>query len=431
MTGSISQNPETDKMRIAVVGTGAAGLTAAWLLQRKHRIDLYEKNHYIGGHTRTRILQDGPDAGTPIDTGFIVMNHANYPLLTKILDQLKIPLGDSDMSFSFHCEQTGYAYAGTNLGSLFVQRSNLWNGSHWRMLIDILRFNASAIQNLSEGHLSEWTLGIYLAQKRYSRAFKEQYLFPMCSAIWSASTEKIESFPAQSVLQFFDNHGLLSINKRPQWKYVKDGSHEYVKAMLKTIKGKKNLNTPIEKIFRHENQVILHLKDGSSRTYDAVVVGTHADEALELLGDASPQEERLLGAWKYQTNETVLHTDPSVMPPLQCSWASWNFRRNHHDRPETPVSVTYDMNRLQQPNTQEKYFVTLNNKTRLAASKIIDQTTFTHPINSFQAMATQDKLPLLNGVKNTYFCGSYFGYGFHEDAVCSAVNIAKEFGIYV
>jgi predicted NAD/FAD-binding protein len=414
--------------RVAVIGAGVAGLTAAWMLQRKQRVDLYENNDYPGGHTRTITIEEGPDAGTPIDMGFIVMNHRNYPLFTRLLERLDVALGDSDMSFGYQCERTGYAYAGTNLGSLFARTANVFSPRHWSMLSDIVRFNKTAAKQLQAGQVTTQALGDYLETEGYGQPFAEHYLLAMGSAIWSSPGPEIREFPAKAFVQFFHNHGLLTLNDRPQWRYVKGGSQTYVRAMLNDFSGTCHLNQPIHRIRRVKDGVHIELPGGEDRLYDRVVLACHADEALALLADPTPEEQRLLGAWRYQPNEAVLHTDPSVMPRARRAWASWNFWRPGGEGDEDTVSITYHMNRLQQLQTRRPYFVSLNRRNSIPDDACLHRETFTHPVYTFDAINSQEGLKALNGRSRTFFCGSYFGNGFHEDAVRSAVEVAGHFG---
>jgi predicted NAD/FAD-binding protein len=416
-------------MKIAVIGGGAAGLTAAWLLQKKHQVTLFEKNKVLGGHTRTIEVTRGPDAGTPVDTGFIVMNHRNYPLFTRVLEKLDVPLADSDMSFGYHCEETGYAYAGTNLRSLFARSRNWFDPAHWSMLRDILRFNRTAREDLDGNRLNGETLNEYLEQGAFGKPFAERYLLAMGSAIWSSPHADIGSFPARSFISFFANHGLLSIDDRPQWRYVKGGSRQYIHSMLKTLGQDAHASCPARGIARTPSGVQVRLEDGSTHLFDRVVVATHADEAIALLEDPTRDEQQHLGAWTYQANEAVLHSDPQVMPRARHAHASWNFTREVGMEAARAVSITYDMNRLQRLETKSRYYVTLNRGGVIAEDLVVDRTTFMHPLYNKESMASQPQLKKLNEEGNTLFCGSYFGYGFHEDAVRSAVNVADLLGI--
>jgi predicted NAD/FAD-binding protein len=410
-------------LNVAVVGAGVAGLTAAYLLARRHRITIFEKNNYLGGHTNTIVLDSGPDAGTPVDTGFIVMNDRNYPLLTKLLARLGVATRNSDMSFGYYCERTGLQYAGSDLNSLLAQRRNLFSPRFWGMIRDIMRFYDSARRDLNAGALGDVSLGGYLLRGRYGDMFIQHHLIPMGSAIWSTSKKKMMDFPAAAFVRFFENHGLLSVKDRPQWKTVAGGSHTYVKKMMEGFPGTVRLAAPVASIRRTASGVVV-----GTEAFDAVVIGAHADEALGMLADPSPDEKRLLGAWTYEHNRTILHSDASVMPPCRRAWASWNYTAESVEGDRLPASLTYDMNRLQGLRTANPYFVTLNRRTPLAREKIVRDIDYAHPTYTSASMGTQRELPSLNGVRNTFYCGGYFGFGFHEDAVRSGIDVAKEFG---
>jgi len=424
-----SMEPTDQRLNIAVVGTGVAGLTAAWLLARRHDVTLFEKNDYPGGHTHTIVVPGGPDAGTPVDTGFIVMNHRNYPLFTRLLEQLRVPLRDSDMSFGFHDRETGLQYAGTNLNTMFAQRRNLLSPSFHRMIRDVLRFYRESPRDLNEGKLAGLTLGDYLKRGAYSAVFVHQHIIPMGAAIWSTASSRMMEFSAENFIHFFRNHGLLGIEGRPQWRTVAGGSHTYVKAMLKSFPQPVRLKSQVDQVLRRNGRVSIETRDGTLEWFDRVVIAAHADEALDLLADPSGAEERLLGAWSYERNHTLLHSDVSVLPPNRRAWASWNYARECGARGENAVSVTYDMKRLQGLDTRARYLVTLNRVGPVAAASVVREMWYTHPVFSFEALKTQAELPKLNGERSTYFCGSYFGYGFHEDAVRSGVEVARAFGI--
>lgn len=421
----VAQAPQ----RIAVIGAGVAGLTAAWLLQRKHHVTIFEKNDYAGGHTRTLRVPSGPDADTLVDTGFIVMNHRNYPLFTKVLAQLDVPLRDSSMTFSFYDQALRYGYSGNSLRSLFPSFKDSVSPRHLRLIRDLWRFARIGYRDLQSGYLAGKTLGEYFQTRSFSHEFLNHYLYPMGSAIWSSPIAQMHAFPAQPYLHFLENHGLLRLTNRPQWKYVAGGSHSYVDTMLQQFKAPPRLCAAPKGIERRDGEIRLHPQEGPAESFDHVVIGTHADEALNLLMDPSDTEKRLLGAWQYQPNTVVLHTDITQLPPTPKLWSSWNFVRQPGDRPNRPVAVSYLMNRLQNLQTQAQYMVTLNPSTPIAPDSIINETTLTHPLYSFASMDTQGPLRQLNGTQNTWFCGSYFGYGFHEDAVRSAVEVAAGFQI--
>jgi predicted NAD/FAD-binding protein len=424
--------PETNssRLRIAVIGGGVAGVAAAWLLQRRHDVVLFEKGSYLGGHTSTVEIPDGPDAGIGVDTGFIVLNDRNYPLFEEFLRLIGVPSRISDMSFSFHCEGTGLHYAGTGLNGLFAQRGNATNVAFLRMLADIFRFNRRAKKDLDRGHLAGITLGQYLQYLKTGQPFADWYLIPMGSAIWSTPPGQMLGFPAETFMRFFDNHGLLTLTNQPTWKTVVGGSHQYMKTFRKTIAGEIHLNATIRSLRRAGGEVHLRFEDGTLQSFDRVVVATHADTAFKLLEDPSPEEMKLLGPWRYEKNRTVLHTDISVLPPSRRAWASWNYTREKSARAsEPPLSMTYYMNQLQGLETQRHYCVSLNRSAPIREKSIVAEFNYTHPIFDGESMATQPDLPTLNGVRQTYFCGSYFGFGFHEDAFRSGIQVGEAFGL--
>lgn len=417
-----------DNQRITVIGGGVAGIVSAYLLQQKHQVTLLEHNAYLGGHTNTIVIQNGPDAGLAVDTGFIVLNDQTYPLFQTFLARLGVTTRKAEMSFGFQCLQTGLVYAGTSLGGLFAQRRNLVSPGFFRFLREIARFGRQARQDLAQQRVPAVTLGEYLRQGEFSPFMVDNYLLPMAAAIWSTPALRAGDFPAEAFLRFFSNHGLLSFHHRPQWLTVVGGSHSYVKKFEQEFVGELQLNAGVTKVFREGNGVRLQLADGASRRFDQVVIATHADQALGLLGDPSPEEQRLLGAWNYQRNHTVLHTDSSLLPPQRAAWAAWNFTRESGQDAERPVYVTYYMNLLQGLQAQNHYCVTLNRRERLRPETVIAEFDYHHPQYNFASLATQAQLPTLNGRRQTWFCGSYFGYGFHEDAVRSAVAVGRDFG---
>lgn len=415
-------------MKIAVIGGGVGGITASFLLQKEHEVTLFEKNNYVGGHTNTVVIEKGPDEGTPVDTGFIVLNNKNYPTFNLLLSELGVPIRDSNMSFSYYAETSGFQYSSNFPDGLFAQRRNLLRPSFWRMIIDILRFNQDSRRRLREGSLARISLGEYLKAGGYSKMFVEKYVTAMGAAIWSTPSKQMLDFPAQSFVQFFENHGLLTFKDRPQWKSVVGGSHTYVKTFLKTFRGTVEQSADVRGVRRTDDGVLVRTGKGD-RNFDKVVIATHADEALKLLEDPTADEKRLLGPWRYSENRTVLHTDSSVMPPKRRAWASWNYVQESGSGDDQPVSVSYHMNRLQGLRTKREYFVTLNRARPIPQEHIIREILYTHPTYTFESFATQKELPKLNGPRHTYFCGSYFGYGFHEDAVKSGAAVAQQFGI--
>jgi predicted NAD/FAD-binding protein len=416
-------------MRIAVVGGGVAGITAAHLLQGRHQVTLFEKNGYVGGHTHTITIPDGPDAGTPVDTGFIVFNDRTYPVLNRFFRALGVTRRESEMSFGYYQEASGFQYASSNLTSLFAHRRNLLSPGYWAMLAEILLFNQLVRHCLKKGLLENLTLGQFLRRFRFSGRLREQYVFPMVAAIWSAPDLEVDRFPMLTFAHFFDNHGLLSIRRHPQWYYVDGGSHAYVNAFLDRFDGSVHTRSGVVSIRRSDNGVLLESDDGSTQSFDRVVIATHADEALRLLADPSDEEQRLLGAWRYSNNQTYLQTDLTWMPSNPNAWASWNIIRGNRPGSDAPVTLTYHMNRLQRLNTRRQYLITLNPFRPIVEEKIIAHMAYMHPVFSFDSIGTQADLPRLNNMRNCVFCGSYFGYGFHEDAARSGVEAAAALGV--
>ena len=413
--------------RVVVIGGGVAGVVSAYLLQQKYDVTLLEKNDYVGGHTNTIRVENGPDEGTMVDTGFIVLNDRTYPNFRNFLERLKVPVRDSDMSFGFYNEETGLQYAGSDLSGLFAQRQNLLKVNFWRMILDIHRFGKEGIEDLKKGAY-ESTLGAYVKAKGFSQQMIDEYLLPMGSAIWSTPPGEIWDFPTETFLKFFLNHGLLDLSDRPQWQTVQGGSQSYVKVFLKEFTGKVQTHSAIRSITRKDGKVQVKL-DRQNLNFEKVIIATHADEALHLLGDPTAEEKRLLGVWSYQRNHTVLHTDTRVLPPNKRAWASWNYIKERGTGKAGKTSLTYDMNRLQGLKTREHYCVTLNRAADIEKSAILKEFNYTHTSYPLASVATQSQLPQLNGVQNTYFCGSYFGFGFHEDAVKSAVAVGLALGV--
>ncbi len=417
-----------NRLKIAVVGAGVAGIVSAYLMQKKHDVTLYEKNSYIGGHTNTVVIPDGPDRGLSVDTGFIVLNDRTYPLFNQFLSRLQVSVSQTDMSFSYADLTRGLHYASMDLNSTFAQRKNLLNPSFWWFLRGILTFNRVTRERLHQGALSGVTLGQHLEREGISGRVARDFVLPMAGAIWSAPDGKIADFPAETFARFYENHGLLSVSGQPQWHFVTGGSQTYVRAFLKDFRGKVMTDCAISGIRRKPSTVAL-ARAGGEEEFDAVIIAAHADEALRMLADPSPEETRLLSAWTYTQNETLLHRDDTFLPSIPRARASWNYRRESTAVDDAPVCLTYDMTRLQRLPTDSRYCVTLNPARPVAREKLIDRFLYDHPVYNFASLSTQKGLAALNGRNRTYFCGSYFGYGFHEDAVRSAVDVGKLMGI--
>jgi predicted NAD/FAD-binding protein len=416
-------------VKIAVVGGGVAGIITSYVLSRKHEVTLIEREGYVGGHTNTRLVADPINAELPVDTGFIVCNPRNYPNFYRFLDQLGIARQDSDMSFGFYCEKTGLQYMGPSVKEFIKAPGNLINPSFMSMVFEQWRFNRRALSDLASGSLGEIALGDYLKRVGTSQYFLDNYLAPLIGSIWSAPDSNALEFPALSFLTFFRNHGMLELSTRPQWQTIVGGSQSYVRAFLKSFKGHVRTEAPVASISRGDSGVDIAWKSGGVEKFDRVVIATHADEALKLLKDPSPDEEAALGSWRYSTNRVVLHTDSSVLGPRKRLWAAWNYQRRRGADPKSPVAITYYMNKLQRLNAERDYFVTLNCHDEINPGSIIYDTVYTHPIYTPQSPESQKAIRELNGTKNTYFCGAYMRYGFHEDAVWSALEVTKAFGM--
>jgi len=410
---------------IAIIGSGISGLTCAYLLSRIHNITLFESNDYIGGHTATKTVSIG-NKDYDVDTGFIVFNDWTYPNFIKLLGQLGVESQKTEMSFSVKSTEPEIEYSGNGFNTLFAQRSNLFKPKYWHFLKEILRFNQYAVQDLELGRLSEdATLGEYLQQKNYSQEFIHYYLIPMGSAIWSASESSTMDFPLQFFVRFFKNHGLLSVNKRPQWHVIKGGSHQYVKKILNKFDGSINLSTPVSSVERKNNHVHITSSKGVER-FDEVIFACHSDQALALLDKPSLMEQDILGKLAYQNNEVVLHTDESLLPKRKLAWASWNYNLDNDQN--NPPALTYNMNILQGLDCPETVCVTLNNTDLIDPTKILGRYDYAHPSFTLEGMQAQAQWQHINGIQNTWFCGAYWFNGFHEDGVNSALRVCKNFG---
>jgi len=411
-------------MKIAIVGTGISGLTAAYLLNREHDIVVFEKNDYVGGHTHTHDVKTN-ESSLAVDSGFIVYNEVTYPNFIKLLDQLGVQRQKTTMGFSVKSVKKNLEYAGNSLKTLFAQRLNYFRPSFWIMLRDILRFNKKGkadLANLS----AEIKLGDYLRQNNYSRSFINHYIIPMGSAIWSTKAKSMMDIPALFFIRFFNNHGLMQVKNRSGWWVIKGGSREYVKKMIAKFDSKIRLNTAVESISRSENKIIIQVL-GKEEIFDAVVIATHSDQALQLLSDSTQQEIEVLSALPYQSNEALLHTDSSVLPKRKNAWASWNY--NLDQEVDQPMAMTYNMNILQTLNTNETYCVTLNNNDLVDSNKILKTLYYEHPQFTPEGISAQKRKHEISGINNTYYCGAYWRNGFHEDGVVSALEVCGHFGI--
>ncbi len=416
-------------MKILVVGGGIAGITAAHVLSRNNAVTLLERNSYVGGHTNTRVVRDPIQPELSVDTGFIVCNARNYPNFYRFLNQLGIERQDSDMSFGFSCEKTGLQYMGPSLSEFIRTPGNLLNPRFLRMVLEQRRFNHRALEDLREGRLKDIPLGEYLRMLGTSEYFFDNYLAPLIGSIWSAPDSNALEFPSLSFLTFFRNHGMLELSKRPQWQTIVGGSQSYVRAFLKSFRGHVRTDSAASGVRRTESGVELLTEGQLPEHYDKVVIATHADEALRLLQDPTEDERSALGTWSYSSNRTVLHTDARVLGPKRRLWAAWNYHRRADATQQTPVAITYYMNKLQRLRAQRDYFVTLNGKEYIDPTSILYETVYTHPIYTPSSPKSQAALLKLNGTRHTFFCGAYMRYGFHEDAVWSGLEVARAFGL--
>jgi predicted NAD/FAD-binding protein len=403
-------------MRIAVVGTGVAGMVAAYRLAREHELTVFEANDCVGGHAHTVDVAHA-DGVTAVDTGFIVFNHRTYPRFIALLEELGVAWRPSNMSFSLRSEFTGLEYNGTSLNALFAQRRNLLRPSFLRMLADILRFNRRATSEVA-GIDERLTLGEYLEGGRYGRGFFEHYLVPMGAAIWSARPQDLIEFPARFFIEFFHKHGFFSLDDRPVWQTVVGGSRAYVERLTAPYRARIRLRTPVRSIRRLPHEVAVRTAMGEVEHFDAVVLAVHSDQALALLADSSPAERDILSAMRYQANDTVLHTDTALLPRAPLARAAWNYHVLR-DRQEL-AALTYDMNILQSLPAGRPLLVTLNRTAAIDPAKILKRMTYHHPIYTPAAIAAQQRRGEISGVRRTYYCGAYWRYGFHEDGVASA-----------
>lgn len=415
--------------RIAVVGAGAAGLTAAWLLSRRYDVTLFEANRRLGGHAHT-VHVPWRGGSVPVDVGFIVYNEATYPNLVAFFAALGVATEPSDMSFSVSLDGGRLEYAGQDrVAPLFAQRRNLLRPAFLGMLADMVRFYRAANAENPE-NFADCTLGEYLDRGRYGRAFREEHILPMAAAIWSGSIATMSEFPAATFLRFYQNHGLLRFTGRPQWRTVTGGSHEYVRRIVDALGADAiRAETPVQSVRRRSAGVQLLLKDGHTQEFDGVVIATHAPQALSLLVDASADERSTLGAFRTKPNHAVLHGDPALMPRRRAAWSSWNYLGEKGEAGERATSVTYWMNRLQNLDPALPLFLTLNPVVQPHPNLVLSRFEYAHPQFDGAAIAAQTRLPGLQGTRHTWFCGAWQRYGFHEDAVMSAVAVAVSLGV--
>lgn len=409
-------------MKIAIIGSGISGLGAAYLLNPQHDITVYEKNDVVGGHSRTITLGiDGKDV--PVDTGFIVFNKRNYPLLTGLFDHLGVSIDKSDMSFGVSVENGAIEYGSKGM---FAQKRNLLRPKFWGMIFDILRFNRNALRMI--GGYPDITLRDFLDRMKMGDWFRRYYLQAMGAAIWSCSVETILDFPAQTFLNFFKNHGLLTVNDHPQWYTVNGGSRSYIQKLTQGFTDRIRVASPVVAVKRFSGYVMVEEASGHKQDYDHVIFACHADQALAMLTDATAEEQEILGSFSYQPNHVVVHGDTSFMPRHKDAWASWVYLSQNARDQQPVVSLSYWMNNLQQLNTDQPVIITLNPQRQPKPELVYDRHDFSHPVFTLRATNAQRDIEKIQNKNRTSFCGAYQRYGFHEDGLLSAVNVAKELG---
>ena len=411
--------------RIAIIGTGIAGLGCAHFLHRKFALTLYEKNDYAGGHSHTVPVAQA-DRSVPVDTGFMVFNQVTYPNLTRLFDELGVVIKPTKMSFSVQHLPTHLEFCGTSLNHLFAQRVNLIRPRYWKMILQINRFNSEAVAALTAPDYPDCTVGEYVRRRGYGDDFLNFFLVPMSSAVWSTPPELMLEFPAVTLLRFFHNHGFLGLHTQHPWFTVVNGAKAYVEKLTAPFRDKIELRRGVTFVRRSEGRVQVVDVNGRTEMFDQVIFASHADETLKMLVDADQDELALLGEFKYQPNTALLHTDDSVMPKTKLCWASWNYRIDRGSNGKISPSTVYWMNSLQGIAGPQNYFVSINGENSVNPNSVLKRIHYEHPLFSRSAIRVQALLPKLNRrMNNVFFCGSYFRYGFHEDAFTSALELCR------
>jgi uncharacterized protein len=406
-------------MKIAVIGAGVSGLVAAHLLHRMHDITVFEAGSYAGGHTNTVTVGEHQ-----VDTGFIVFNDRNYPRFERLLTRLNVPWQPSNMSFSVSDERGDFEYNGSSPNGLFAKRAHLVTPWFHRMVADLVRFNRDAralLASRDDPSLKDW-----LEIRGYSKPFIERLIVPQAAAVWSADPAQMATFPARFLAEFFANHGILGVRDRPRWRTIKGGSRRYVEAIIRPWRGRLRLDAPVQAVSRHDGHVIVTTRDAGEERFDEAVIAVHADQALRMLEDPSDREREILGAFPYQPNEAVLHTDRSLLPRRRRAWASWNYHLL--DEPSGLPTVTYHMNRLQSLDADREFCVTLNRTDAIDPATVIATIPYAHPVYTAEGVAAQRRWAELSGRGRTHFCGAYWGWGFHEDGAASGERVAVALG---
>lgn len=416
-------------MKIAIIGAGISGMSCAYYLSKIHQVHLYESSDRLGGHTNTVDVTDPSGHTFSIDTGFIVFNSKNYPLFTSLMREISVEYINSSMSFSVKEETNGLEYNGTSLNSLFCQRRNFLNPKFYRLIFDIMRFNKQAtkyyVNQLDQNKNEYLSIEEFARNNNYSHEFIEYYLIPMGAALWSASRGEMRKFPLDFFVRFFHHHGMLSIDDRPQWYVIKNGSKSYIPKLTNSFSDRVYLNSKISSIRRTSTQIEMEV-NGKLEHFDHIVFATHADQTLTLLKTPTTEEIEILSAFNYRPNDVILHTDSSILPKSNLGWASWNYYIPKVERER--VAVTYNMNILQSLKSKENYLVSLNMDDYIDPQKILKRISYSHPIFDINAANSQRKWKLISGKDKIHFAGAYWGNGFHEDGTRSAYNVAQSLG---
>lgn len=413
------------RQRIAVIGSGISGLGAAFVLQREHDVTLLEKSDHVGGHTLTLDVEQA-GRGYAVDTGFVVFNETTYPNFVRLLEMLGIASQPTRMSFGVRCEASGLEYCGTSLNTLFAQRANLLRLGFYRLVLGIVRFNHVS-SRAARQTVAERTLGEFLERFALSEPLRRRYLVPLVAAIWSLDPARVAEFPAEFFLRFSARHRLLQVRDQLRWRVVQGGSREYVLALAARLHNGVRTGVRVESIRRREDGVEVRVDGEEPLQFDHVVMATHSDQALHLLVDATEEEQEILGAIEYQLNDAVLHTDTSILPRAGRAWANWNYLLS--EEPDSRPVTTYDMSGLQSLETETPFLLTLNDDGRVDPSRILRRLSYSHPVFTAAAVEAQKKWNRISGVRRTHFCGAYWGYGFHEDGLNSALEVCRGFGL--